>query len=338
LIPAPLTILLPGAKLFSIMRYLIAAVCLILITFTSFSTESKNKSKVYIVKTSDRISGIKSLFDNFKLPDIKDKKIVIKPNFNSDDPFPATTHIDTLKTVVQIIKKASPKSITIVERSGMGNTTEVLKNRGVYEQAKSENINIVNLDLLNEEDWIIKGKNETHWQKGFPIPKFILEADYVINLPCLKTHRFGGDFTMSLKNNVGLVAKWHKNYNYMWELHSSPFQRLMIAEINKYLPTDLIIMDGIRGFSGGGPEKGELIEPGIILLSTDRVAIDAVGVALLRYFGTTEKVSSGNIFEQEQIKRALELNVGIGSADEIELVAVNPEAVEIIKETAKILK
>ena len=334
-----MTPVLPSAKLFPTMRHLIVAVCLVLFSFSSFSNgaESKTKAKVYIIKTSDRISGIKSLFDNFNLPDIRDKKVIIKPNFNSDDPFPATTHIDTLKTVIQIIKKASPESITIVERSGMGNTEEILKNRRVVELAESENVAIVNLDLLKEEDWTIKGAKETHWQKGFPVPKIILEADYVINLPCLKTHRFGGDFTMSLKNNVGLVAKWHNNYNYMWELHSSSFQRLMIAEINKHIPTDLIVMDGIKGFSSGGPDQGKLIEPGIILLSTDRVAIDAVGVAVLRYFATTEKVSSGNIFEQEQIKRAAELKIGIGSAEEIELLAVNPEAASIVKEISIIL-
>jgi uncharacterized protein (DUF362 family) len=295
------------------------------------------KTKVYLIKTTDRVSGIEALFDVFDLPDLKDKKIIIKANFNSDDPFPATTHIDTLKTVIENIKKSSPKSITIVERSGMGNTGEVLKNRGVIELARTENINVINLDQLKRDDWIIKGTEGTHWQKGFPAPKIILEADYVINLPCLKTHRFGGDFTMSLKNNVGLVAKWHNNYNYMWELHSSPYQRLMIAEINKYIPTDLIVMDGIKGFSSGGPDQGKLIEPEIILLSSDRVAIDAVGVAVLRSFGTTEKVSSGNIFDQEQIKRAAELKVGIGSAKEIELLAANPAAEETIKNLKEIL-
>jgi len=40
-------------------------------------------------------------------------------------------------------------------------------------------------------------------------------------------------------------------------------------------------MDGIKAFISGGPEKGELIEPNLLLASEDRVAIDAVGVAIL---------------------------------------------------------
>ncbi|KPJ64987.1 hypothetical protein AMJ44_11635 [candidate division WOR-1 bacterium DG_54_3] len=294
--------------------------------------------KVYIVKTSNRVEGIQALFEKCGIPDLKDKKVIIKPNFNSDDPFPATTHIDTLKTVIQIIKTTTPESITITERSGMGDTDKVLKNRGVYTLAEKEKIEVVNLDALDDEEWARKGTTGTHWKKGYLVPKIVLDADYVINLPCLKTHRFGGDFTMSLKNNVGLVAKWHGDYNYMWELHSSLNQRLMIAEINKDIPCHLIITDGIRGFSTGGPEKGKLIEPEILLLSTDRVAMDAVGVAVLRIFGTTEKVSQGKIFDQEQIKRAAELGIGVKSPEEIELVAVNPEAKSIIEKIEKILR
>ena len=53
---------------------------------------------------------------------------------------------------------------------------------------------------------------------------------------------------------------------------------------------------------------------------TDRVAIDAVGVAILRLLGTTSEVNNGAIFEQEQIARAAELGLGVSLAREIQLV------------------
>jgi uncharacterized protein (DUF362 family) len=111
----------------------------------------------------------------------------------------------------------------------------------------------------------------------------------------------------------------------------------MIAEINKDIPCDLIIMDGIKGFSTEGPEAGKLIEPELILLSTDRVAIDAVGVAILRMYGTTSKVQKGEIFDQAQLKKAAELGIGVESAKEIELVAINPDAEPVIEKISKIL-
>jgi uncharacterized protein (DUF362 family) len=142
---------------------------------------------------------------------------------------------------------------------------------------------------------------------------------------CLKTHRYGGDFTLSLKNMVGTIAKRVPglDYDFMNELHTSPRQRSMIAEINKFCRTDIVVMDATEGFSSGGPDKGKLIKPGVILASRDRVAIDAVGVALLRASGTVPVVMNGKIFEQEQIARAAELGVGIGSADRIRLVPLD---------------
>ena len=82
-------------------------------------------------------------------------------------------------------------------------------------------------------------------------------------------------------------------------------------------------MDAVEGFSSGGPDQGKLIKPGVIIAGTDRVAIDAVGVALLRSFGTVPDVMNGRIFEQEQIARAAELGVGVASADRITLIPLD---------------
>lgn len=78
-------------------------------------------------------------------------------------------------------------------------------------------------------------------------------------------------------------------------------------------------MDARKGFSTGGPEQGTVIEPGLLVAGTDRVAVDAVGVALLRLHGTTGEVTRGPVFAQEQIARAAELGVGVGSPAEIRL-------------------
>ncbi|MCZ7361765.1 MAG: DUF362 domain-containing protein, partial [Candidatus Methanoperedens sp.] len=142
---------------------------------------------------------------------------------------------------------------------------------------------------------------------------------------------YGGHFTMSLKNSVGMVAKYDPGdgYNYMSELHSSPYQRHMIAQINTAYEPAFVIMDGIKGFSTGGPDTGTLIEPGIMIASKDRVAIDAAGVAVLRIYGTTPEVSKGHIFEQEQIAMAAELGLGSSGPEEIEIIPVNTQARDI---------
>ena len=127
---------------------------------------------------------------------------------------------------------------------------------------------------------------------------------------------------------MGLVAKKVPGtiYDYMWKLHGSPFQRLLIAEINKHYQADLVVMDRIKAFISGGPEKGGLVEPNLLLASEDRVAIDAVGMAILRIYGTSQNIGKGRIFELDQLRRAAELRIGVESASEIRLTPLNDES------------
>ena len=311
------------------LKIFVLSLCIILFCSTVWA----QPSKVYMVKGSERQDLLERLFAAIELPDLAGKIVAIKPNFNSNDPYPATTHLHTLEFVIKKIQEKKPASITIFERSGMGDTDEVLEARGVKALAAKYGVMLINLDKLPTDGWHhIKGKG-LHWNFGFLVPKELVRSDYVINLCCLKTHRFGGDFTLSLKNNVGSVAKWKPGappYNYMWELHASPSQRIMIAEINKYIPCHLVIMDAMQGFSDQGPEKGHLIEPGLILASADRVAIDAVGVSLLRSYGTTAKVSQGAVFAQEQLKHAAALGVGAQSEKDITLVPLDDGANQVV--------
>ena len=285
------------------------------------------KSEVCVIKTSDRGLGIKELMKYFDAGSLSGKNVALKANYNSADPFPASTHINTLSALTRALKEKGA-SVILAERSGMGNTREVLEKTGVMELAGKERFDVMVLDDLKSSEWVKEKSQASHWKRGFLFPKLFKDADAIVQTCCLKTHRYGGHFTMSLKNSVGMAAKYdpEDGYNYMAELHSSRYQRQMIAEINTAYKPEFVIMDGIAGFSKGGPDEGTLIEPGIMLASRDRVALDAAGVAVLRIYGTTGEVSRGSIFEQEQIARAAELGLGARAHDEVEVVPVNYEA------------
>ena len=265
--------------------------------------------EVYLIKTSDRAFGVSTLLKQFNLQDYSGKRVALKANYNSADPFPASTHIDTLSAIVENLKAAGSGQITLAERSGMGDTREVLEQMGVLALSKELGFDAVVLDDAPKEDWVKIEHASTHWLKGFYLAKVFHDADKVVNTCCLKTHRFGGHFTLSMKCSVGMVAKRVPGgiYDYMWELHGSPFQRQMIAEINNHYKVDIAVMDGIKAFVTGGPESGDLVEPGLLLASRDRVALDAVGVSILKLYGAKGKVGEADVFEQDQIKRAAEL-------------------------------
>ncbi|MFX1297346.1 MAG: DUF362 domain-containing protein, partial [Promethearchaeota archaeon] len=104
----------------------------------------------------------------------------------------------------------------------------------------------------------------------------------------------------------------------------------MIAEINAVYKTNLIIMDGLITFVDRGPMEGTRKDANVFISGTDKIAIDAIGVAILRILGTTPEVSKGSIFEQEQIKRAAELGVGVRTPEEIEFITDSIESKKLV--------
>jgi len=297
-------------------------------------------TKIFLTKTDDRTKAVQNLLKNFAMEAFRGKTVALKANFNSADPFPASTHPETLGALVLGLKEAGAKSVMLAERSGMGDTRAVLEQAGVFELADQLRFKVSVLDEVGEEGWIRIKSEKFHWKRGFLVAKVFHEADRVVQTCCLKTHRFGGRFTMSLKNSVGLIAKFDPTdeYNYMNELHSSEHQRLMIAEVNQAYKTDLVVMDALEAFVSEGPESGEKASPGVMLAGQDRVAVDAVGVAILRLFGTTPEVSRGKIFEQEQIARARELGMGVRSTREIKLVPIDDKGKRFAEKIEPILE
>ena len=70
-------------------------------------------SEVYIIDASDRDHAIEALWREVGFPSLDGKDIAVKANFNSDDPFPATTHPDTLGAIFGQLLDASATSFGI---------------------------------------------------------------------------------------------------------------------------------------------------------------------------------------------------------------------------------
>ena len=295
---------------------------------------------VYVVHTTDRAEGIRRGLAAMGAPASRGKRVVIKPNFNSADPYPASTHLDTLGLLIRHFQAAGAREITVADRSGMGETRRVMERKGVFALAGQTGFRAVVLEETPLEGWAEERLSGSHWSRGVLFPRLFQEADLVVQTCCLKTHRYGGHFTLSLKNSVGMVAKYspRDNYNYMGELHGSSSQRRMIAEINQLYRPAMIVMDGLEAFTDGGPESGTLVKPQVMVLGTDRIAVDAVGVAILRMHGGNATISQGRVFEQEQIARAVQLGLGAQGPDQIDLVTDDPESRKLADRVRDVLR
>ena len=295
------------------------------------------KSHVALVKTDNRKNGVKTSLKTLNMNPVKGKNVLIKPNFNTADVTPGSTDNETLVALAEEIWAMGAKSISLGERS-YPLTREVMEKKGILPVLNRLNVKVIDFDHLDEKDWVLFQPKKSHWQNGFRIARPILDAECLISTCCLKTHQFGGIFTLSLKLHVGVVPTFRHGYEYMKELHSSPNQRKMIAEINEPFRPALILLDGIDAFVDGGPATGKLAKGQVFLASTDRVAIDAVGVAILKLLGSNESIMKPRIFEQEQIARAAELGLGISSSSEIEVKPADKDSQDYSDQVTEVLR
>ncbi len=288
---------------------------------------AETKSRVALIKTNDRKAGVRASLKTLGANPVKGKKVLIKPNFNTADITPGSTHNDTLEALAEEIWAMGAKFISLGERS-YPPTREVMEQKKILPLMKKWNVQVINFDDLEKKDWVLIKPDNSHWKEGFRIARPVLEAECLVSTCCLKTHQYGGVFTMSLKLHVGVVPTHRHGFAYMTELHSSPHQRKMIAEINQPFSPALVVLDGVDAFVDEGPMTGKLAKGDVFLASADRVAIDAVGVAVLKHLGSNPAIMNSKIFAQEQIGRAVELGLGASSPSAIELIAGNEKSRE----------
>jgi uncharacterized protein (DUF362 family) len=106
-------------------------------------------AEILIVSASDRTTDVQRVLGEIDLSDFSGSEIALKANFNSADPPPASTPIETLYALCTAIIAEKPKKLTLAERSGMGNTHSVLEERGVFALAQERGFSAVVLDELD---------------------------------------------------------------------------------------------------------------------------------------------------------------------------------------------
>ena len=82
---------------------------------------------------------------------------------------------------------------------------------------------------------------------------------------------------------------------------------------------------------------GEQKRADIVLAGTDSVAMDAVGLAVLKLLGSNDTIMNRKIFDQEQIASAVELKLGVGRPENIEIIADDKKSAEYADRLQEIL-
>ncbi|MCE8423796.1 MAG: DUF362 domain-containing protein [Candidatus Methanoperedens sp.] len=285
--------------------------------------------KVGVVRKKDIIQSVKTSVDlagGMKIK--KNSTVLIRPNANTNDFPPGSTNPEVLKRAIRAVKEHNPGKIIIAEKSMTTlDTTKVMKHLGLYQAAESEGVD----EILSFDDveWKkVWHPDEKSWPHGFSVPAILDTIDYMVALPIIKTH-WTALFTMGLKSQISITSDLDRRQLPHGQNNDELFGN-MIAESNLVYKPDFYISDATKCFVTDGPNVGTLREPGIVMATSDVIANDVVGLALLKTLGTIHKIQNRSVWEQPQIQRAVELGLGVKSWNEIQIKSDGVKEIENI--------
>lgn len=252
------------------------------------------------------IERVMALMGNSRQAIGRGDRVLVKPNFNSPDPFPASTDLAFLQAVIELILEAGAE-VTVGESAGAvwRPTRKVFNQLGVPELARRLGVQLIAFDD-RPNDWVQININGDYLSKVV-MPRSAYEADKMVYLPCMKTHNLGA-FSGAIKLAFGFVAPGQRRSFHLGHLQEK------LADVNLCWQPDLIIMDGRKAFVSGGPNKGQLVEPGLVLASGDLIAIDVEAMKVLLDYRASNKIPA-NPWDLPQIAMALKHRLGSGEGE-----------------------
>jgi uncharacterized protein (DUF362 family)/ferredoxin len=196
----------------------------------------------------------------------KDDRVILKPNLEAPRHAntAATTSMVFIERLVELIRLAGARPI-VAEGPFMNyDAKTVFTLTGAEELCHGLDVELVNLNDTETVEVRVPG-GKAH--KKLRIPRIILEADKIVNLPKMKTHHLTS-LTCSMKNLKGILPGRDKQLSHVRGLDQA------IVDINKVVQSDLIIVDGILAMQGRGPTFGDSIQLGVIIAGTNDLAVD----------------------------------------------------------------
>jgi uncharacterized protein (DUF362 family) len=254
-------------------------------------------AEAMVEQAVDHLGGVKSLIR-------PGSTVVIKPNAGHEGgpDSSVNTSPEVVAAVIRLVRQADPGRIILAEASAIGcDTMACLETSGIARAAEDAGVDEIR-DIKSEKDLVKKKiENPTSDIKQVELPRFLLEADHLVNVPIFKSH-VSMVFTCALKNLKGVVQDKHHYIMHCTDLASA------MMDLGDVVRPDFTVVDMIRPMEGFGPHSGTPVDFGCIVAGRDMVAIDAtacrmVGLPLdnVEYFEAARDKGLGN-FDEEKIE------------------------------------
>lgn len=264
-------------------------------------------SIVYKSRTEDRATFIKTVFEELHIQEeVSGKRILIKPNIVSSEPYPTTTHPETVETCVQLLRTSAGK-IMVADGPAWdaGDSESIISGHPLKQTCDTLGVAIA--DLLSEGSRKVATRSYE-----LDIAEMASQYDYILSLPVLKSHSMG--LTGALKNHIGFLRTEDKLRS-----HRERDMSVVIAELHEVVRPNVYIVDAVETLidtneirHGGRPHQ-----LGYMLAGTDPVGLDVAGLAILRE--VEPKLQNTQFEDILHIKHAAALGIGETQYEIVEL-------------------
>ncbi len=203
------------------------------------------------------------------------KKVLVKPNLLTDrKPEQAvTTHPEFVRHVIRWLKQRGATVVVADSPASAANLKNVWELSGLRAVCEEEQVKLLSIEQAGVKSFTIDGFS-------FAIAQPVLEADYIINLPKVKSHALTL-LTAAVKNIYGVLPGYSKTLLHRQYPRPLEFGRL-IASIWKVIPPSITLADGIIGLEGQGPANGTPVALGFIAAAENPFALDRALCSVLK--------------------------------------------------------
>jgi uncharacterized protein (DUF362 family) len=226
---------------------------------------------VKIFRVKDSISDI--LKEAVETSGLRGKgKIFIKPNLSHPEYLPGVvTSPELMHELVGLLRDGNSE-VVVGESNGFNYPCQsAFEKTGVEAAVKKAGGSVINLS----EDKVVEVKFQGNTPlKRLFLPKTVLDADAVVDLPLMKTHEFTA-YSGAIKNLFGCVPSNRRIY-----LH--PYLPEVFYRLYTIFKPQLTIMDARVGIEGNGPTKGKPVKMDLMLTSNDALAIDITAAKIMQ--------------------------------------------------------
>lgn len=246
------------------------------------------KNSLVIVSKGDNPYEInKGILQIFPLPDLKGRKILIKPNAArlATPGEGVTTHPLVVEAVIDYLKEKGVANIVIGESCIFGvNAQEAFRMTGMKGISEKKKVKLIDLDQIDPMEMMIP---EGKVIKKIKVSAILKEVDLIISIPVMKTHMHT-QVTLSIKNMKGLLWRREKARLHQLRCDESTTRGyktldIVISDMASVLFPHLAIIDGTVGMEGMGPAYGRLKKMGIVLVGNNPLSTDAVATRLMGF-------------------------------------------------------